>query len=179
MGGKSVKGPSIIERGMGKGIGVFLGAAGAVLAVDQVTKTVVRALMEVGQYFPGPEWPLRLHYVTNTGAAFGILQGQLAFLIFTSLVGMAAIAYYFFARQAGRTEAVALGMMFGGAAGNLTDRLRLGEVTDFLSFPHYPSFNVADASIVMALALLVATHILPRRREMPGPGRVDGEEGGD
>jgi signal peptidase II len=164
---------------MGKGLGAFLGAAGAILTVDQVTKAVVRGLMEVDQYFPGPEWPLRLHYVTNTGAAFGILQGQVAFLIFTSLIGMAAIAYYFFTRPTGQPEAVALGMMLGGAAGNLVDRLRLGEVTDFLSFPHYPSFNVADASIVMALALLVAAHMLPRRPRLPGPGRMDSEEGGD
>jgi len=164
---------------MGKGLSAFLAAAGAVLALDQASKEAVRSLMEVGDYFPGPGWPLRLHYVTNTGAAFGILQDQAAFLTVTSLIGMAAIVYYFWSRRLGRAEAVALGMMLGGAAGNLADRLRLGEVTDFLSFPYYPSFNVADAAIVSAFVLLVGAQLLAGREGAGVRAGMGHEEGGD
>jgi len=134
-----------------------------VVALDQASKEAVRSLMEVGQYFPGPRWPLRLHYVTNTGAAFGILQDQTAFLALTSLIGIGAILFYFWRQRGGLIESVALGMMIGGAIGNLVDRVRLGEVVDFLSFPHYPSFNVADMSIVLALTVLIGTALLGRR----------------
>ncbi len=164
---------------MGRGLAVFLGAAGAVLALDQATKEAVRSLMEVGDYFPGPGWPLRLHYVTNTGAAFGILKDQVAFLTFTSLIGMAAILYYFWSRRRRAVEAAALGMMLGGAAGNLADRLRLGEVTDFLSFPHYPSFNVADAAIVLAFVLLVGAQVVQGKRGAAARAGTAHEEGGD
>jgi len=104
-----------------------------------------------------------LHYVTNTGAAFGILQDQTAFLALTSLIGIGAILFYFWRQRGGLIESVALGMMIGGAIGNLVDRVRLGEVVDFLSFPHYPSFNVADMSIVLALTVLIGTALLGRR----------------
>lgn len=145
---------------------LFLVVALAVLGLDQATKGMVRVFMEPYQYFPSPEWPVRLYYVTNTGAAFGILQNQTGFLIVTSVIGIAAIAWYWLSQPQGRTAAVALGMMLGGAAGNLLDRVRLGEVTDFLSFPYYPSFNVADASIVLAFVVLFASYAL-RKEERP------------
>ncbi len=155
----------------------FLAAAATVLGLDQLTKAVVSRTMEVGQYFPSDDWPLRLHYVTNTGAAFGILQDQTAFLIVTSIIGIAAIVYYWLSQRQPWPTALALGMMLGGAAGNLLDRVRLGHVVDFLSFPHYPSFNVADSSIVVAFVVLIGYHLLweeKERQKVPeGVGRED------
>ncbi len=154
----------------------FLGAAAAVLGLDQLTKVIVSCTMEVGQYFPSDDWPLRLHYVTNTGAAFGILQDQTTFLIVTSVIGIAAIAYYWLSQRQPWPTALALGMMLGGAAGNLLDRVRLGHVVDFLSFPRYPSFNVADSSIVVAFVVLIGYHLLEekeRQRVAEGVGHDD------
>jgi signal peptidase II len=62
---------------------------------------------------------------------------------------------------------IAVGMLLGGAVGNLSDRLRLGEVTDFIDFPHYPSFNVADSSIVVGVVVLVILLLLGWPRATP------------
>jgi len=139
-----------------------------VLALDQLTKQLVRSLMDRGDAWPA-DWPVRLHYVTNTGAAFGILKDQTGFLILTTLIGLAAIyLYYRFPPFDHIIVPMAVGMMLGGALGNLLDRIRLGRVTDFIQFPHYPAFNVADSSIVIAItALLVGYALLPTSAKPP------------
>jgi signal peptidase II len=134
---------------------LFFSTAAAALALDQVTKHVVRATLERGDSFP-ESWPVRFVHVTNTGAAFGILQEQNAFLAVTTVIGVAAIlVYYWYPPFEHAIMTAAVGMILGGAIGNLSDRLRLGEVTDFIDFPHYPAFNVADSSIVVGVAALV------------------------
>jgi signal peptidase II len=152
---------------------LFFSTAAAALALDQVTKHVVRATLERGDSFP-ESWPVRFVHVANTGAAFGILQEQNAFLVVTTVIGVAAILlYYWYPPFEHAIMTVAVGMILGGAIGNLSDRLRLGEVTDFIDFPHYPAFNVADSSIVVGVALLVILLLLgwPRaasqRRQQP------------
>ncbi|MBI2912459.1 MAG: signal peptidase II, partial [Chloroflexi bacterium] len=67
---------------------------------------------------------------------------------------------------------IAVGMMLGGAAGNLLDRIRLGRVTDFIDFPHYPAFNVADSSIVIAITVLLVGYAL-----IPTPAKPPAHEG--
>jgi len=139
---------------------LFFSTAAAVLALDQVTKHVVRATLERGEAFP-ESWPVRFVHVANTGAAFGILQEQNAFLVITTAIGVAAILiYYWYPPFEHTIMTIAVGMILGGAVGNLSDRLRLGEVTDFIDFPHYPSFNVADSSIVVGVAALVILFLL-------------------
>jgi len=144
--------------------GLFLGAALAVLALDQATKEVVRTLLDRGESWPSADWPMRIRYVTNTGAAFGILQDQTALLIITTILGLAAIyLYYRYPPFHHLLVPVAIGMMLGGAVGNLLDRVRLGRVTDFIDFPAWPAFNVADSSIVVGVAaLLLGYAFLPR-----------------
>ena len=146
---------------------LFLATAAAVLALDQVTKHVVRATLEQGESFP-EGWPVRFVHVTNTGAAFGILQEQNAFLATTTAIGVAAILlYYWYPPFEHAIMTVAVGMILGGAVGNLSDRVRLGEVTDFIDFPRYPSFNVADSSIVVGVAALVILLLLGWPRAAP------------
>ena len=147
---------------------LFWAAAALVVALDQTTKELVRAFMAPGDLWPSADWPVRLHYVTNTGAAFGILRDQTGFLVLTTLVGLAAIyLYYRFPPFDHPAVPVAVGMMLGGAVGNLLDRLRLGSVTDFIDFPRYPAFNVADSSIVIGIAVLAVTYLFLSARSKP------------
>jgi signal peptidase II len=152
---------------------LFFSTAAAVVALDQLTKHLIRANLDQGDAFP-EGWPVRLVHVTNTGAAFGILQEQNAFLVVTTLIGVAAILlYYWYPPFEHAMMTAAVGMILGGAVGNLSDRLRLGEVTDFIHFPHYPAFNVADSSIVVGVIALVILFLLtrpgaaPRQRQQP------------
>jgi len=146
---------------------LFFATAAVVLALDQLTKHVVRATLEQGEAFP-EGWPVRFVHVTNTGAAFGILQEQNAFLVITTVIGVGAILlYYWYPPFEHAIMTAAVGMLLGGAIGNLSDRLRLGEVTDFIDFPHYPAFNVADSSIVVGVAVLVILFLLGRPGAAP------------
>ena len=152
---------------------LFWGAALLVLALDQTTKTIVRESLARGESWPDPDWPVRIRYVTNTGAAFGILEDQTIFLIVMAFIGLAAIyLYYRYPPFDHFVAPVAIGLMLGGASGNLLDRVRLGEVTDFIDFPSYPAFNVADSSITIGITIIIAGYLLlaPRGdRNQPEP----------
>jgi signal peptidase II len=145
---------------------LFWGAAAAVIALDQATKAVVRASLERGESWPDWGLPFRISHVTNTGAAFGILQDQAAFLVVMALVGLAAIYLYYRNPPFDHwLSAVAIGMMLGGAIGNLIDRVRLGRVTDFIDFDDYPAFNVADSAITVGVATIIIGFMLFGDRE--------------
>ena len=112
---------------------------------------------------------LRLRYTRNTGAAFGVFQGGSAIL---SLAAVAIVGAIIFSASrmgsANRWSVLSLGLIVGGAIGNLVDRLRLGHVTDFIemygpnirlgdSIYTFPVFNVADSAITVGVILLIAT----------------------
>jgi signal peptidase II len=158
---------------------LFLVAALVVLVLDQASKELVRALIDRGESWPD-SWPVRLHHVTNTGAAFGILKDQTGFLVVTTIIGLGAIyLYYRYPPFDHLVAPVAMGMMLGGAIGNLVDRVRLGEVTDFIDFPFWPSFNVADSSIVVGIAILLLGYALFAERAPTKAEREDdGADGG-
>ncbi len=127
--------------------------------LDQVSKAII-----VHNLQPNEQWmPIEairpyftLTYVTNTGAAFGMLpEGGTLFTI-VALVVVGVILYFY--RQLPERVwlvRVALGLQLGGAVGNLVDRIRLGYVVDFLDFKFWPVFNVADSCIVVGVALLI------------------------
>jgi signal peptidase II len=102
---------------------------------------------------------LQLDYTTNSGGAFGVLGGQ-PWIFFAATVAVAAAIVAGSARLAHRWTAVGLGLVLGGAMGNLTDRLIhgagvSGAVTDFIDLHVWPVFNLADSSIVLGAAILV------------------------
>ena len=138
---------------------LFFSIALAIVALDQFTKSIVRDHLALYE-----QWPehsvlgiARIIHVANSGAAFGILQGQTPFLIVTSLVGLVAIVlYYLYPPMDHGLIRIALGMQLGGAIGNLIDRVRLGEVTDFVDVGGFPTFNVADASISISIVVVLA-----------------------
>ena len=134
----------------------FFVIAAAVVALDQLTKVIIRATLSRGEAWPDADWLLNIVNVSNSGAAFGILQGQTVFLVVTSLIGVAAIVlYYLYPPLEHGLLQVALALQLGGAAGNLIDRVRFGEVTDFINFDFWPAFNVADASISIGVVTII------------------------
>ncbi len=139
----------------------FFLIAASIFTLDQVTKVIVRASLDRGEVWPDRDWILNIVNVSNSGAAFGILQGQTVFLIGTSLVGVAAIAlYYFFPPLEHGLLRAGLAFQLGGAAGNMSDRIRTGKVTDFINFDFWPAFNVADASISIGVATIIVFFLL-------------------
>jgi signal peptidase II len=134
----------------------FFLVVAAVFALDQLTKYLIRDRLSYGEAFP-EDSPVQLVHVTNSGAAFGMLQGQTLFLTVTTLLGLVAILlYYLYPPMEHGILRAALGLQLGGAIGNLADRVRVGEVTDFIRFPHWPAFNVADSAICVGVVTIVA-----------------------
>jgi signal peptidase II len=131
-----------------------------VVAADQLTKVLIRSHLAVGESLPVTGW-LSLTHASNTGAAFGIFQGQSFPLTMVGLVGICVLllyAFFLYRRLPFLNSAlseVALGLILGGTIGNLIDRLRLGYVTDFIDFHFWPAFNVADSAIVVGALIFV------------------------
>lgn len=149
---------------------LFFTIAAAVIALDQITKVIIRWTLDRGEAWPDRDWPLHIINVANSGAAFGMLEGQTVFLIITSLIGVVAIVlYYLFPPMEHGMLRVALALLLGGAAGNLIDRVRFGEVTDFINFDHFPAFNVADASINIGVAAIILFFLFFEGERLRGP----------
>lgn len=146
---------------------IFLGVALLVVVLDQLTKYLVRTYLPFGQSFPEDGF-VRLTHVTNTGMAFGLLQDNAATLLWVGVVALALVfVFYRSPTFAGPWTRLALGLELGGGVGNLIDRLRWGEVLDFVDLRVWPVFNVADASITVGLVLLFTYLLLSGRK--PGP----------
>jgi signal peptidase II len=132
----------------------------AVLAADQLTKALIVAAIDVGDRVPALGDLVVLWHVQNRGAAFSLFQDA-ALLFYVVTVAAFGLIAYFHRALAGRGPwlQLVLGVVLGGTLGNLIDRLRLGYVTDFVSVGigdlRWPTFNVADASIVVGILTLV------------------------
>ena len=142
------------------------------LAADQLSKALVRDALRVGESIPA-EGFLRLTHVTNSGAIFGLFPNQAAVMTGASLVGIAVLVYFYHA-HAGRDWRVrtSMGLLLGGAVGNLIDRFLLGHVTDFLDVGPWPVFNLADSSIVTGVIILAVVYLFPNflaSRPRPAP----------
>ena len=159
---------------------LFFGIAATIVVVDQTTKWLVRSNLALGESWPDNAGFIKIVHVVNSGAAFGILQGQTPFLIVTSLLGLAAILlYYVYPPMDHGLVRLALGMQLGGAIGNLTDRVRMGEVTDFVHVGAWPTFNVADASISISIVTVLLFFVLQdveRARSQPKPADDAGHD---
>jgi signal peptidase II len=148
----------------------FFIIAAFVFALDQVTKVIIRAKLDPGEAWPHRGWFLNIINVSNSGAAFGMLQGQTVFLVVTSIVGVAAIVlYYMYPPMEHGLLRVALGLQLGGAAGNMLDRIRTGEVTDFINFNFWPAFNVADSSISIGVVTILWFFLVVEGDRLRGP----------
>jgi len=140
-------------------LGTFAGTAAVVLAADRLTKLLAERTLAGRPPITLVPHVLDLRYPPNSGGAFGVLGSQPWIFFTATLVVSAAIVVA--ATRVDRVAAeVALGMIVGGALGNLTDRVLhgpgvSGRVTDFIHLHHWPVFNVADSCIVVGAVLIV------------------------
>jgi signal peptidase II len=138
--------------------------SGGILVLDQATKFLVDKTMAMHQSIDLIPNFASFTYLRNTGAAFGFLAGarsslRIAFFALISSVAIGCIVYLIRGlRPRQKALLVSLSLILGGAIGNLIDRLRLGEVIDFIDLHwydiHWPAFNVADSAISIGVALL-------------------------
>jgi signal peptidase II len=158
---------------------LFLGLAGLVVLVDQITKRLADERLRGQRSVPVLDDVLRLTYVENRGAAFGLLQDQTTFFVFVGIlvIGVIAASYRYLPRSGFRLH-LALGLQLGGAIGNLVDRIRSGYVVDFVDFGYHsnwwPVFNVADSAIVVGVALLALNALSSSNDETARAGDANG-----
>jgi signal peptidase II len=144
---------------------VFFGLALTVLVVDQLTKAWLTSTLSPGEVMSVIGDYVRLVFSQNSGALFGLFRDNALLFGVVSIFVIGLIVVY--QRQVGSSLylSIALGLLLGGALGNVTDRLRLGYVVDFVDIGigdlRWYTFNVADAAISISIVLLIGAALIP------------------
>ena len=154
-------------------LGLVLGVAAAVILIDQLTKWW--ALNTLSTETIHVVWTLQLNLVRNTGAAFSLAGGSGALIAPLAIVVVVVLIWQ--GRSvSSRLGSVALGLVLGGAVGNVLDRALRGDagfmqgaVVDFIDFQWWPVFNVADMGVVVGGILLAIVYIFGDPGEQGGP----------
>ena len=149
--------------------------AALILLCDRMTKALVAQKIAVSDSIDVIPGVFRLTHVQNQGAAFGLFadypsEWKVAMLILFSVAALAVVSALLWKNgNALNTTAIALSLVFGGALGNLWDRVVSGRVIDFLDFyfgsHHWPAFNIADSAIVVGALLLLSEIFLAPQEE--------------
>ncbi|SKB00346.1 signal peptidase II [Sporosarcina newyorkensis] len=151
---------------------VYYAIAALVIGLDQLTKWLVVKNMELGEQISiwDPYFGFLSH--RNRGAAWGMLEGKMWLFYIVTIVVVVAIIYFFHTEgKKDRLLGVSLMLLLGGAIGNFIDRLRRGEVVDFVDvlIPviryDFPIFNVADAALTIAVVLILLHVILDEKKK--------------
>lgn len=145
------------------------------VVLDQISKVQIMQSMRLHESIPVIQEFFSLTYIRNPGAAFGLLasSGQTFRLVFFGLTSVFALGLlgmiFFRLRQDDWVGQLSIAGILGGAIGNLLDRVRFGEVIDFLDFYvngyHWPAFNVADAAISVGVFFLILHFALEKKEE--------------
>jgi len=148
---------------------VLAGTALPIYVADQLAKAAVVATVGLGDRIDVVGDIVQIWHVRNTGAAFSLFQGATWLFLLVSGAALAIVAWFHISlRGRGLWLQAVLGMVLAGALGNLTDRLRTGYVVDFISVGvgdlRWPTFNVADSSVVIGILILVAYLTVTDRR---------------
>jgi len=159
---------------MGKYIYLVL-IGGVTIILDQITKVIVQNKFDLHESIVVMEGFFSLTYILNPGAAFGFMadQSETFRAIFFGIVSILALSLLIaFFRQTPANDTfslIALSLLFGGAIGNMIDRVRLGEVVDFLDFyvgqSHWPAFNVADSAITIGVSIMMVHLFFEKKDE--------------
>jgi signal peptidase II len=139
-----------------------------VVAADQLTKAIVRSSLEPGERVD-LALGVDLTLISNEGIAFGFLGDGGPLVLVVTLVALGAMLAWFALAPSRSGLWVAVGLLIGGAVGNLIDRLRIDGVTDFIDPPLWPAFNLADVAITFGAIALVVSVLWGDGRE-PAPG---------
>lgn len=155
---------------------LFVALAATVVVADQISKALVTGSLAPGQSVDVIGETVRIVFGQNSGALFGLFKDNAAMFGLVSIVVVGLIVVYH-ARAAGTLYlTVTLGLLLGGAIGNMLDRLRLGYVVDFMDVGigslRFYTFNVADSAISLAILLLFIAAIRPSLVEGPAKGRA-------
>jgi signal peptidase II len=155
-------------------LAALLVTASAILLADQVAKALVVANLALGERVGVLGDLVQIWHAQNRGAAFSLFQGGTLLFLVVSVLSVGMVAYF---HRALRDRAwqlhVVLGIVLGGTLGNLVDRVRQGYVTDWVSVGfgdlRFPTFNVADSSIVVGIGILVLYLLVtnPDRQQAP------------
>lgn len=159
---------------------ILLAMVGGIITVlDQVTKKILTSRMALYDSIEIIENFFSLTYLRNPGGAFGIFADQSSrvrfyfFIVFSILAVFVFIYIYFKAPPSDLLLQTSLTFIIGGAAGNIIDRVRLGEVVDFLDFYigkyHWPPFNVADSAITIGMCLFILHSFKDRSKKIEEP----------
>ena len=136
--------------------------------LDQLTKWLVAHYMQLYESRPLLPGILELYYITNKGAAWGMLaDARWIFMLISTVMILALLPFLYLGLCDGWMQGVAVAMIISGGIGNMIDRLGRGEVVDFLHtcFMDFPTFNVADSLVCVGAALLVLALLIEIVRE--------------
>jgi len=136
----------------------------AIVAADQAAKARIEADLVPGEVVD-VLGPLKLTLAHNTGVAFGLAGGAGIGLVVVTLGALALIGYLFSRKPDRPGMWVAVGLLAGGALGNLVDRIRADAVTDYVDIGSWPPFNLADVAITSGVLLLVLLYLLDAEAE--------------
>lgn len=160
---------------------VLLVVSGWILFVDQWTKYIVQQKLALHQTVEVIQRFFNLVHVRNTGGAFGIFAGERGgigsiLFVVVSLIAIGTILFLFVkVREDEKTLSLSFSLVLAGAIGNLIDRLRYGEVVDFLDFYlfsyHWPAFNIADSAICIGIGLIVLDLLIRDRKKKVADSR--------
>ncbi|MAO75472.1 MAG: signal peptidase II [Chloroflexi bacterium] len=129
----------------------------SVIICDQVTKSLIKEFVPRYSSWPD-EGVFRIVHGVNTGSAFGLFSDYTLLLTIGSLIGIGFVLYFFYKNSFDVIwMRISLGLIIGGAFGNLIDRIRDGGVVDFISVGWWPAFNIADSAISIGIVILIFT----------------------
>jgi len=145
---------------------LFFLIAAVIFAADRLTKMLVLDLMTQGQSIAVIPGVFHITYILNKGMAFGLMPGGLLLFVIVTFAAIGLIVYQVVhIRSRSVLMYSSLGLVLGGALGNLVDRIRIGCVIDFLDFRIWPVFNLADSSITIGACILALRIITSKHRE--------------
>jgi signal peptidase II len=154
--------------------------AGTIIVLDQITKALILKYIPLHNTISVIPGFFNLTHIQNPGGAFGFMANQgpgirSVLFLFVSLIAIGVIFYFYKTSPAkDKWLTTSLSLIFGGAIGNMIDRIRLGQVVDFLDFyidklpfywRHYPSFNVADSAVTIGVTIFIVQAIVNNKKK--------------
>lgn len=136
------------------------------ILADQASKLLVVANLPFGVKIPIIGDFFSLQYIHNEGAAWSILSGRVGLLLIVTVLVTIIIAYLLYKTpKEQKLLRFSYALLIAGAVGNIIDRVRLGYVIDFFSFPNFPVFNIADCCVTVSIALVIIITLKDIKKE--------------